>query len=304
MVNLSSVDLNRLLALHAVLEERSVSRAAARLHVTPPAVSNTLALLREQLGDPLVVRAGRGLVPTPLGEALAPRLAEVVAAVGRVLEPRSVDPRTTTRTFSLACSDAEQIVVAPRVAEAFARELPRARLRIVSVDALAASGGLAADVDAAIAPAVPPSPGHHALDLFDEEGVLVVRRDHPQVRGVVDRDLFNALRHVDILLSLGQGGIGHRVVEDFLASLGLRRDVAVTVPTFSAAAAIVARTDWIGGMPRRLADLFVRQLPLVVPTSPLPGLTFRMQLHWHERTHADPGGQLFRALVAAAATGP
>ncbi len=302
MVNLSAVDLNRLLVLHVVLEEGSVSRAAARLHVTPPAVSNTLAQLREQFGDPLVVRSGRGLAPTPLAQALAPRLAEVVASLGRALEPITFDPSTTTRVFSLACSDAEQITVVPRLAEAVARELPRASLRVVSVDTLASGGGLAEDVDVAIAPAGGPLPGHRSVDLFEEEGVLLVRRGHARIRGVVDAELFNTTRHVDILLALGRGGVGHGLVEAFLASRGLRRDVAVSVPSFTAAAAVVARTDWMTGMPRRLAEVFVRRLPLEVPSSPLPGMSFRMQLHWHDRTDADPAARRFRALVVAAAT--
>jgi len=181
--------------------------------------------------------------------------------------------------------------------------MPRASLRIVSVDALESSGGLAGDVDAAIAPATPPAPGLRALDLYDEEGVLVVRRGHPRVRGVVSKALFNELRHVDILLALGRGGVGHRMVEDFFASHGLRRDVAVSAPSFTAAATIVSRTDWMTGMPRRLAERFVRQLPLEVVEMPIPPMRFPMQLHWHERTDADPGARFFRSIVADALRG-
>jgi DNA-binding transcriptional LysR family regulator len=299
-MNLSSFDLNRLYALHVVFEERSVTRAAARLHVTPPAVSNTLAVLREALGDPLVVRSGRGLVLTPRALELAPALAEAVAAAQRVVErPLSFAPETTTRTFSLACSDAEQISGVPLVAAAVARRMPRASLRILSVDELHASGGLASGAaDAAIGPFL--GPGHPARDLYQEEGVLVVRRDHPRVRGIVTKELFNELRHIDILLALGQGGAGHRVVEEFFASQGLRRDIAVSVPSFTAAATIASQTDWMTGMPRRLAQRFVSQMGLQMAEMPIPTLSFRIQLHWHERTEADEGARFFRALVLEA----
>jgi len=301
-VNLSSIDLNRLLVLHAVLEARSVTRAAAKLHVTPSAISNALAQLRDTFGDPLVVRSGRGLVLTPRAEALAPRLAEAVAAMGRVVEAQAAfEPEKSARAFALACSDAEQISEVPRVAAVFARELPRASLRIVSVEQLEASGGLASgDVDAAIAPAHGSPQGLHASDLYQEEGVLVVRRDHPRVRRKLTRELFNELRHIDILLALGRGGIGHRVVEELFASHGLRRDIAVSVPSFTAAATIAAQTDWVTGMPRRLAGMFVRQMPLRAVALPVAPIPFRIQLVWHERTHADAGARFFRSLVLAA----
>lgn len=299
-MNLSSIDPNRLYVLHVVFEERSVTRAAARLHVTPPAVSNTLAVLRETLGDPLVIRSGRSLVLTPRALALAPQLAEAVAALARVVAATGAfDAATSTRTFSLACSDSEQISGMPRIAAAFARRLPAARLRIVSVDAFEAAGGLAGgEIDVAISPEAPPSPGHHAADLYEEEGVLVVRRDHPLVDGPITRELFGALGHVDILLALGRGGIGHRAAEAFFAAHGLHRRVAVSVPSFAAAAAIVSETDWMTGLPRRLAERFVRQMPLRILEMPSPGMRFRIRLHWHERTDADEGSRWFREIVS------
>ena len=300
-MNLASLDLNRLLVLHAVISERSVTRAAAALHVTPSAVSNALARLRATFDDPLLVRSGRGLALTPRAAALAPRLADAVSAMARVVEePANFEPARTTRTFVLACSDSEQISEVPRIAAAFSRTLPNASLRVMSVDQLEARGGLAAgDVDAAIAPASTPARDLHASDLYQEEGVLVVRKGHPQVRGRMSKSEFNALRHVDILLALGGPGIGHRIVEEFFASHGLHRDIAITVPSFAAAAAIAAETDWVAGMPRRMANVFLRQMTLAVVKMPIPSLSFRMQLVWHERTHADPGARVFRALVLA-----
>ena len=249
MMNLASVDLNRLLVLHAVLSERSVTRAAAVLHVTPSAVSNALARLRATFDDPLLVRSGRGLVLTPRATALAPELAEAMAAMARVVGERSdSDPARSTRTFTLACSDAEQISEVPRIAAAFARKLPNATLRILSVDQLESRGGLAGgEVDAAIAPAHGPVRDLYCTDLYQEEGVLVVRKGHAQVRRHMSKELFNRLRHIDILLALDGPGIGHRIVEEFFASHGLHRDIAISVPSFAAAAAIAAQTDWVAG---------------------------------------------------------
>jgi DNA-binding transcriptional LysR family regulator len=306
MVNLASIDLNRLLVLHAVLSERSVTRAAAVLHVTPSAVSNALARLRATFDDPLLVKSGRGLVLTPRATHLAPQLAEAVAAMARVVEDQSsFESARTTRTFTLACSDAEQISEVPRIAAAFARKLPHARLRVMSVDQLQAKGGLAAgEVDVAIGPAHTPLPNVHSSDLYEEEGVLVVRKGHPQIRRRMSKEQFNTMRHIDILLALAGPGIGHRIVEEFLARHGLHRDIAISVASFAAAAAIAAQTDWVAGMPRRMAAVFLRQMPLTSIAMPVPAVKFRIQLLWHERTHQDAGARFFRALIMAAVQSP
>ena len=307
-MNLAAIDLNRLVVLHAVLREKSVTRAAAALHVTPSAISNALARLRVTFDDPLLVRSGRGLVLTPRAAALAPQLADAVAAMARVVEsePR-FDPARSTRTFTLACSDAEQISEVPWIAATCAKKMPHGSLRILSVDELESKGGLAsADVDVAIAPAQGPLdadhpiPGLHASDLYEEEGVLVVRKGHPRVRRRLSKDQFNSLRHIDILLALGGPGIGRGIVDDFFASHGLHRDIAVSVPSFAAAAAIAAQTDWVAGMPRRMASAFLRQMPLIAVAMPIPAVRFRMQLVWHERTDRDAGAQFFRALILEA----
>jgi DNA-binding transcriptional LysR family regulator len=302
VVNLAAIDLNRLLVLHAVLTERSVTRAAVTLHVTPSAISNALARLRTTFDDPLLVRSGRGLVLTPRAATLAPQLADAVAAMVRVVDSQSsFDPARSTRTFTLACSDAEQISEVPRIAAAFARKLPKARLRVMSVDQLESMGGLASgEVDAAIAPAHGPLPDVHASELYEEEGVLIVRKAHPNVRRRMSKEQFNSLRHIDILLALGGPGIGHRIVEEFFASHGLHRDIAISVPSFAAAAAIAAQTDWVAGMPRRMALAFLRQMPLITVAMPVPPVRFRIQLVWHERTHKDAGAEVFRELIVAA----
>jgi DNA-binding transcriptional LysR family regulator len=228
-----------------------------------------------------------------------PHLSDAVAAMTRVVESQAgFDPARTTRRFTLACSDAEQISEVPRIAAAFARKLPKASLRVVSVDQLEASGGLSSgEVDAAIAPAHGPGPNLRFADLYEEEGVLVVRKGHPHVRGRMSKQQFNSLRHIDILLALGGPGIGHNIVEDFFASHGLQRDVAIAVPSFAAAAAIAAQTDWVAGMPRRMATVFLRQLPLITVAMPVPAVRFRMQLVWHERTNKDAGAAFFRELI-------
>lgn len=299
-MNLSNLDLNLLLTLHVVLAERSVARAASRLHVTSPAVSNALARLRDALGDPLFVRKGRGLSPTPRALELEPTLATTFGALEHALAAAPFVPATSTRSFSLALSDTDQLATLAAIARLFARELPRAQLRIVSIDTLIASGGLeGSTIDAALGPAEPQD-GIRARPVYQDEAVFIARKGHPRVRRSLTPASFNAEGHVDVHLVLGKAGAVNRAAEDAFARFGLSRRVAVTVPTFAAAAMVVTATDLLAGMPKRVAAMLARSLPLTLLKPPMPPLRFPMMLLWHERTHRDPAATYFRDLVARA----
>jgi DNA-binding transcriptional LysR family regulator len=112
------------------------------------------------------------------------------------------------------------------------------------------------------------------------------------------------LRHIDILLALGGPGIGHCIVEEFFTFHGLRGVIAISVQSFAAAAAIAASTDWVAGMPCRMATVFLRQMPLASVEINFPSLSFRIQSVWYERTYADAGACFFRSLVLAALRTP
>ena len=298
-MNLSNVDVNLFVVLHAVLEEGSATRAAKRLNVTQSAVSNALARLRDLVGDPLVVRSGQGLVPTPRAEALAPHVAAAIGELERALEGGAgFVPATSGRTFVLSAADNYQARDVPRIAQAFTQHLPHAKLRIVSSDYLAVTNGMATgEIDAAFMPTLAVQPGHQARDLFEERAALVVRRDHPKVGSHLTPALFNALGHIDVEVALGRTGVGHRVAEQHWQRTGLKRQVVVAVPFFTTAARIAARTDLVAGLPHRLAEVLCETLPLrIVPaTFPLPALM--TVLVWHDRAEADPGARYFRQLV-------
>src|SRR3979409_1879963 len=142
VVSIASIDLNLMFVLHTVLLERNVARAAARLHVTPPAVSNALARLRDVLGDPLVTRKGRGIVPTPRATEIAPAIARAIRELELALVAAPFDAASCTRTFPPAVADVGQVVWVPRPATAMRRELPLAHLQVVGIDALVSLGDL------------------------------------------------------------------------------------------------------------------------------------------------------------------
>jgi DNA-binding transcriptional LysR family regulator len=300
MVSITSLDLNLLLVLDAVLSERSVARAARRLHVTPSAVSNALARLRAALGDPLVARSGRGIVPTPRAAELAPAIARALRDLDEAVHRRPFDPITCDRTFTLAIADVGQMVRLPGLAALTAKEMPRARLRVVGIDSLVSLGGLAGtEVDVALGVAER-APGIRAERLFDERVVLVSRRNHPETGKRLSRAALESLRHVAVEMAPGRN-FRDPAAQAF-ARAGIRRDVAVVVPTFTTAAAIVADTHLIASLPESLVDVLGHRFGLRVVSAPIKPHSVPMSLRWHERTHADPAMALFRALVRRAAS--
>ena len=293
-MSLSSLDLNLLLVLDTVLAERSVARAARRLHVTPSAVSNALARLRAALDDPLISRSGRGIVPTPRAAALAPGLARALRDLEQTVLGGDFDPATAERELTLAVADAGQVVSLPPIVARLAVDMPRVRLRVVSIDTLFSLGGLAStEVDVAIGVGER-GPGIHIQPLYEERTVLVARADHPRARRKLTKAALAGLRHVDIHVAPGRGS---KALAAAYAALGVVRDVAIVVPTFAAAAAVVAATDHVAWLPATFVDLLGARLGLRRIATPLPPVAVTINLLWHQRTHHDPAQRALRDVI-------
>ncbi len=295
MPNLSAIDLNLLVVLHAVLIERNATRAAKRLGVTQSAVSNALARLRHLFGDPLLVRHARGLTPTPRAEALAPKLARVIGELGAMLgEVAPVDATTTTRELTLACADYYGMVVLPPLVALLRERAPGARLRIVSLEELVAGGGLAHDVDVHVGrpPNVPA--GCRVQSLFQEEFVCLTRRTsrRPTTSRMTLRE-YREAAHVRVRVL----DTARDPIDVALQARGVVRNIALTVPHFSLAPLVVERTGYVATLSARLATLYASLLPLDVRPPPVKLGPRPVQMIWHERTDRDPGARFFRELI-------
>jgi len=296
-VNLSTLDLNLLLVLEAVLAERSVVGAAKRLHVTPPAISNALGRLRDALGDPIVTRSGRGIVPTPRALELGPAISRALAEIGRALHGERFDPSTAQVVLTLALADAGQIARMPRLAASVASRLPEARLRVVNVDTMLALGGLGGtEVDVAVGVGHA-APGIHRRALYAEQYVVVARLGHPRLGARAGRRALAAERHVEVHVAFGKL---NPTLARAWQKLGIDRKVAMVVPTFSAAAAVVAATDLVAALPESVVTALGPALGLRTVVTPLRVPPIAMYLSWHQRTHADPAVSLFRELIVDA----
>jgi DNA-binding transcriptional LysR family regulator len=294
-VSITSIDLNLMLVLHTVLAERNVARAAERLHVTPSAVSNALARLRGALGDPLVTRKGRGIVPTPRATELAPAIARAIRELELALVAAPFDAASCTRTFTLAVADIGQVAWVPRLATAMRRELPLAHLRVVGIDALVSLGDLtSSEIDLHLG--IPgKGPGLHVEPLLEEPSLLVARRDHTVVGRKLSRRALAELRHVRVEMVPGKNFRDPYAAT--FARANLPREVVMTVPSFSAAAEVVAVSDLVTMLPSSLLAAKGASLDLRPLVTSLPPHTTKFAMIWHERTQADPAAREFRTLV-------
>lgn len=297
MVSLSGIDLNLLLVLHTVLCERNVARAAKRLNVTASAVSNALARLRAVLNDPLTIRSGRGIVPTPRAAELEPVLARALRELDQAVNTRAFEPETCDRVFTLAVADVGQWAQLPRVVGLLAREMPRARVRVVSIDTLHAAGGLAGGAADVLIGVGESGPGIHLVPLYEERVQLVARAAHPRAKARVSKKTLGTLEHVEVHVSPGRGS---RPLTASYAELGITRRIAVYVPTFTAAAAVVSKTDLVASLPGTLLETLAQPLALRALTTPLRPVCATINLLWHERTDSDPALRAFRAVIQRA----
>ncbi len=292
-MSVESIDLNLLLVLHTVLEERNVARAARRLHVTPSAVSNALARLRGILGDPLVTRQGRGIVPTPRAVELAPVIARGIRELDSALHSVAFDAANCTRTLTIALADAGQVTSLPRIAQRFRKELPRAHLRVVGIDSLVSLGDLSsAEVDLHLGVK---APGVHSEPLFEEPSLLVARRGHASLGKRLSASALAALSHVRVDMLPGKG-LRDQIGAAY-ARAGLERNVVMTVPSFTAAVAIVASTDLVATVPESLLEVHPK---LQRVSGPMPAHSVEISMNWHDRTEADPAARALRGIVRAA----
>lgn len=305
-VNVAEIDLNLLVALQALLTERHVTRAAARMGLTQPAMSHALARLRETLGDPLLVRTKTGLQLTPRAVALVEPLARVLAGAGELLAPpQGFDPKTSTRRFRIATSDYMEIVLMPALLELLGREAPGLDVVLVRH---AGKGVDQIEDGTADLIMIPPdrldrrSAAIFAQRILAEKFVCVVRVDHPRIAKsakALTLDRYVELPHV--LVSPSGGGAG--IVDDALAKVGKTRRVAVVVPHFLVAPFLVERTDLVLTLAARIARSLAPAVNLrslaPPPELDLPG--FEIRLLWHERDHADPAHTWLRERIAAVA---
>jgi len=300
-MNIAAADLNLLVAFDALLEERSVTRAARRIGLSQPAMSAALGRLRAMLEDPLFQRTGRGVEPTPRALELAVPVRAGLAQLRRALEGDSAfEPGSSERTFRLAMTDyAEWLLLGPLMA-ALGREAPGVQLQVRRLDRLFAvpEGELrtgAGDLAIGFFPdARTLQEGTIEETLFEEWNVVIARKGRG---GRMSLDAFAASRHAAIIYRPEPWGL----IDQELAARGKRRKLRLAAPHFLTVLEAVAESDLIAVVPERLARRYRKALRLEVMPVPFPMPAFHTRMAWHQQAGDDPAQRWLRGQVAAAA---
>jgi DNA-binding transcriptional LysR family regulator len=299
---LANFNLNLLVALDALLGERSVSAAAKRTRVTPSAMSHSLAELRALLDDPLLVRSGRAMVLTPRAEALGPPLRRLLLDAKRLLAGTATfDPATAERRFVIAAPDFLATLLLPPLLAAIALEAPGIVLDVVpSVRRGNAWLLETGELDLALGAIVDHSSAIRRMDLCTEGFECAARKGHPLIRGKLDLRAYVETPH--LVITLGDD-TAPTWVDQALAKLGKQRRVALRVRYFMAAPLVIARSDLLLTGPSMLIRYFASLVPLQVLTPPLDLPTYPEEAYWHERFDDDPAHAWLRQLVKKTAHG-
>ncbi len=292
-MNLRSFDLNLLLVFDAVYSERSISKAARKLHLAQPTVSNALARLRGRLGDPLFERTGTGMAPTPRAKLLADPIRQALDVLARGLSGEGeFEFARSDREFVIAVEDYGETVILPRFVDWLGKVAPGLRIRIRPEP----SGQLvkelkSGEVDLALDYFALREPGFESRCVLTETLLTLSRRDHSVLTEKLSLDHYLALSHVALTPRAGTMSM----IELALAKRGRSRHIAVRVPHFLSMPVLVQTSDMLCTLPRRMAHLYTDHFRLKSFAVPLRVPQFPVYLIWSDSVGHDLGHQWFRS---------
>ncbi len=293
---MEDLDLNLLRVFVALMDTGSVAAAAVRLHLSAPATSRALGRLRRAMNDPVLVRAGRGLVPTPFAQRSAATVRAILdSADGLRADHADSEPRSWRRTFSIRLNDALTPVLAPRLTRRIAAEAPAVRLRFVQQDSKESDPLRDGSIDLDVGVADPPPPDVHTLRLFTDHFVAVVAADSELGRAP-HLSVDDLCRHPHV--SASRRGLARGPLDDALERVGRSRHVAAVVPSYTVGALMALEDEVICLVPHvTAAHLIDRGVPLRLHEVPFDLPTAQVELRWHRRVDDDPAARWLRRHV-------
>ena len=308
--NFRSLDLNLLKVFDEVMAERSLTRAARKLSLTQPAVSNALRRLRETLNDELVRRSGQGVEPTPLALTLWPTVRDALLQLQSALMPEHFVPGEASTTFVLAMADATAALLVPGLVEIIEQEAPGVSIRVVPLstrDPRRLLDEEAADMAIGYFPAVisdltarsqaGESVAHAHQRLYDGRYVCVMRRDHPLAKGPLTLERYCSARHLLVSFS----GRPYGFIDEALTSAGRERRIVLTVNQFFTAGRVVANSNLLTVLPRHFLGVTGIAHKLVWRALPLDVPPVHVDAVWHKRLRHGAGHEWLREVIARSA---
>jgi DNA-binding transcriptional LysR family regulator len=292
-------DLNLLPVFVTLMEERSVTRAAERLGITQPALSNALARLRTTMQDQLFIRERYGIQPTPVALELAPVIADALAKIDdAVLGQQEFDPAKAERQFMIAPNSYVELALAPRIVARLGEVAPGIKLRLMPFGTDLAETGVISGTTALVLGRIVAPPDNLVVQhLMDEGLACVVRVDHPEIGDSISREQFERMRHVNVL---PPGRLRAGLFQAFQQQ-GVAREVAVSVTHFLAVPEMVAVTDYCATLPLLICRRLAGDPRLKILPAPVDLGTFPVEMAWHVRYRNDPAHRWLRGLIAEVA---
>ena len=279
----------------ALLEHQSVTRAGQALGLSQPAMSAALAKLRTQFDDPLFVRTGRGMKPTPRALELADPVHRVLDTIKlEILQAPAFDPAIAERTFTIITPDIGEIAFLPKVLPHLQREAPGITLRSVAMPASETAQALesgAADLAVGYFPDLARA-GYYQQRLFRNSFVCIVRADHPRFAERITLRQFLDASHAVVR----PAGRSH-IFERFLEERGLKRHVRLDIGHFTSLLTIIAESDLIATVPLDIGQVFARLAKIRLLEPPIKPPRFDVKQHWHQRFHKDPANTWLRQTL-------
>ncbi len=293
-MDIRSIDLNLLLVFDAMIEHRSVTRAAEAIGLSQPAMSAAVARLRRLFDDPLFVKTGAEMRATPRAAALAPAIRHVMDTVKtEILQPQSFNAGTAERTFTLLTPDIGEINFLPPLVSRFSALAPGLSLKTLTMPRHVAAEALESG-EAELAIGYYPDlhkAGFFQQKLFQNPHVCILRTEHPAVGKSISLQQYLELPHATV-----RPGREH-LFEEFLQRKGLKRRVLIETSHFASLLPIIESSDLIATVPADLAQMFVRHAAIRIVEVPLQAPSIEVHQFWHQRFHKDPANVWLRGLV-------
>ena len=292
-------DLNLLPVFVAMMEERNVTRAAERLGITQPALSNALNRLRDTLRDPLFIRERYGMKPTQMAEDLAPVIGAALASIDDViLGQQNFDPAQATRHFIIAPNSYVEFVLMPAIVARLQERAVRIKVRLTPFgNDVIETGAMSGTTDMILGRIVDPPDNLIVQHLMDDGLACVVRADHPEIKDGISKKQYESLKHVNVL----PPGRMRAGLFQALEQKDLKRDVAVSVTHFLAVPEMIAVTDYCATLPSLICRQLARDPRLKVLPTPVDLGTFPVDVAWHVRYRHDPAHRWLRSLISEVA---
>lgn len=294
ILKLMEQDLNLLVVFDMLMQERSLTRAGLKLGRTQSTMSHSLKRLRELLQDPLFTRGSDGLLPTARAESLFPRVRELLEQLQGLLQPQQpFNPARDRATLRLAMTDFAQLVLLPKLMRRLSREAPGVTVKVLTGSDAIEEQLESGEADLGMGVVILERPDLYQFKLFNERMVCLVRQDHPVLEEGLSLEAYLKLGHV-LVAPRGRPG---SFVDAVLETMGLSRQVVMTVSQFMVVPQVIAETDLIVALPEQVARWAAARLPVVLVEPPLTVPGFSTWLVWHQRRQHDPACVWLRDLL-------